>query len=89
LLRRIAVPVPHSTAVVPLMIMNRLGRGYGHPTPAGEQATRLAAGHGIALDPTYGAKAFAAVPELTHRGYRRIVFWHTFAPPADSAEPGS
>ena len=89
LLRRIAMRVPHPTAALPLMIMNRLGRGYGYPTPAGEQATHLAARHGVALDPTYGAKAFAAVPELPQHGYRRIVFWHTFAPPPDSAEPGS
>lgn len=89
LLRRIAVVVPRSAARVPLMIINRLGRGYGHPTPAGERATLLAARHGIALDPTYGAKAFAAVPDLPHRGFRRIVFWHTFAPPPDFAEPRS
>jgi 1-aminocyclopropane-1-carboxylate deaminase/D-cysteine desulfhydrase-like pyridoxal-dependent ACC family enzyme len=89
LLGNIGVVVPRSAAPVPLMILNRLGRGYGYPTPAGEDAARLAARHGIALDPTYGAKAFAAVPELPGRGYRRIVFWHTFAPPPDPAEPGS
>jgi D-cysteine desulfhydrase len=89
LLRNSGVVVPRSSAPVPLLILNRLGRGYGYPTAAGEQATRLAARHGIALDPTYGAKAFAAVPELPRRGFRRIVFWHTFAPPPDSAEPGS
>ena len=87
LLRNIGAVVPRSSARVPLMILNRLGRGYGYPTAAGEQAARLAARHGIALDPTYGAKAFAAVPELPGRGFRRIVFWHTFAPPPDSAEP--
>jgi len=89
LLRGIAIPVPRTVARVPLSILNRLGRGYGYPTPAGERATLLAARHGIALDPTYGAKAFAAVPDLARRGYRRIVFWHTFAPPPDFAEPGS
>ena len=35
-----------------------LGSGYGHPTPAGESATRIAAEHGLILDPTYTAKAF-------------------------------
>ena len=85
LLRRIAIVVPRSTAAAPLLILNRLGRGYGHPTPAGDQATCVAARHGIVLDPTYGAKGFAAVTEVRQRGYRRIVFWHTFAPP-DSAE---
>jgi D-cysteine desulfhydrase len=89
LLRNIGLAGRRSAARVPLLILNRLGRGYGYPTPAGDQATRLAARHGIALDPTYGAKAFAVVPELPRRGYRRIVFWHTFAPPPDPAEPGS
>ena len=89
LLRRVAIPIPQALAMAPLSIINGLGRGYGFPTPAGEQATVRAARHGFALDPTYGAKAFAAVPELTRRGYRRIVFWHTFAPPPDFAEPGS
>jgi len=62
-------------------IVNGTGRGYGHPTAAGESARQLAAAHGVALDPTYGAKAFAAVAPLAARGFRRIVFWHTFAVP--------
>src|SRR5207247_2041564 len=44
-------------------------------TPLGTGGT--AAGLGLA----YGAKGFAAVPELARRGFRRIVFWHTFALP--------
>lgn len=40
--------------------MRFLGRGYGHSTPEGDEATRAARDAGLALDPTYTAKAFAA-----------------------------
>ncbi|HUK63934.1 MAG TPA: hypothetical protein VLV15_11385, partial [Dongiaceae bacterium] len=60
-----------------------LGAGYGHPTAEGERARALAAPYGLALDPTYGAKAFAAVASLPARGFRRVVFWHTFGPPIE------
>jgi 1-aminocyclopropane-1-carboxylate deaminase/D-cysteine desulfhydrase-like pyridoxal-dependent ACC family enzyme len=68
-----------------LVVRNGLGRGYGHPSPAGESARALAAEHGLTLDPTYGAKAFATLPALAGRGCRRVVFWHTFGapPPTD------
>ena len=57
-------------------VVDGLGAGYGHPTPAGERARALAADHGLTLDPTYGAKAFAAIPAK-----QRVIFWHTFAWP--------
>ena len=63
------------------MIIDGLGAGYGHPTVAGERARARAAAAGVELDPTYTAKAFAALDELRARGFRRVVFWHTFAPP--------
>jgi len=75
----IRLPLPASR--FPVAVVDGLGVGYGHPTPAGEAARRLAAPHRLVLDPTYGAKAFATVPELARRGFRRIVFWHTFALP--------
>ena len=56
--------------------MDGLGAGYGHPSAAGERARVLAADHGLTLDPTYGAKAFAAIP-----GMQKVVFWNTFAWP--------
>jgi len=59
-----------------IQVVNGLGAGYGHPSPAGERARLLAAEHGLRLDPTYGAKAFAAIPVT-----QRVVFWHTFAWP--------
>jgi len=57
-------------------VVDGLGAGYGHPSPAGERARALAAAHGLTLDPTYGAKAFAAID-----GMQRVVFWNTFAWP--------
>jgi D-cysteine desulfhydrase len=81
LLARHGIRFPVPVSRVPLVVVNGLGDGYGHPTAAGEAARGLAATHGLKLDPTYGAKAFAAVPELARRGARRIVFWHTFAYP--------
>jgi D-cysteine desulfhydrase len=69
-----------------LLVLDGLGAGYGHPTAEGERARALAAPHGLALDPTYGAKAFAALPALSARGFRRVVFWHTFGAPI--ANPG-
>jgi len=64
-----------------LCLVNGMGRGYGHPTAAGESSRQRAAAHGVTLDSTYGAKAFGAVAPLAARGFRRIVFWHTFALP--------
>ena len=57
-------------------VVDGLGPGYGAPSPIGERARLAAASHGLRLDPTYGAKAFAAIS-----GKTRLVFWHTFAWP--------
>ncbi|HEY8086782.1 MAG TPA: pyridoxal-phosphate dependent enzyme [Polyangiaceae bacterium] len=58
-----------------------LGAGYGHPTPEGEQAARLALEHArLTLDPTYTAKAFASA--LWHVRARRaphVLYWHTLS----------
>ena len=80
--------IPLTAHVSPLTVLDGLGAGYGHPTPAGEAARRLAAEHGLTLDSTYGAKAFAALPQCAERGFRRVVFWHTFARPS-IAEPAA
>jgi D-cysteine desulfhydrase len=77
LLERRGVPLPAPRS---LDVVDGLGEGYGHPTPEGEAARRLAADHGLTLDPTYGAKAFACCLRLT-RDVQRVVFWHTFAVP--------
>jgi len=62
-------------------VVDGLGAGYGHPSPAGERARVLAAEHGLTLDPTYGAKAFAVLLQPATGNVQRVVFWHTFAWP--------
>jgi D-cysteine desulfhydrase len=54
-----------------------LGAGYGHPSAGGTAAIHLAQQQDITLDPTYGAKAFAALRPLA-TSFRRLCFWHTF-----------
>jgi len=70
-------------------IVDALGRGYGWPTADGEAARELAAEHGVALDPTYGAKAFAVLLRRAAGTVQRAVFWHTFALPALPDEPAA
>src|SRR2546430_1771076 len=66
----VPLPAPRSPEIV-----NGLGRGYGWPTAPGERARRLAAAHGLTLDPTYGAKAFAFLVETATCKVQRVVFW--------------
>jgi D-cysteine desulfhydrase len=54
------------------------GSGYGSPTEAGDDATAAAAELGLALEPTYTAKAFAAALDRTRRG-ERVAFVQTFS----------
>ncbi len=59
------------------VVGDQVGDGYGHPTAAARHAQAAAAAAGIALELTYGAKAFAALPPLS-ASFRHICFWHTF-----------
>jgi D-cysteine desulfhydrase len=54
------------------------GDGYGHPTDAGDDATKAAVELGLSVEPTYTAKAFAAALERCRQG-RRVLFLQTFA----------
>jgi len=55
-----------------------LGGGYAQPTRAGAAALALAREHGITLDLTYSAKAFAALlARARGQSGRRLLFWHT------------
>jgi D-cysteine desulfhydrase len=85
LLGRHGIPFP-LPASFPVVLVNGLGGGYGQPTAEGESARRLAAEHGITLDSTYGAKAFACLGRLASRGVQRVVFWHTFGVPSRRPE---
>lgn len=67
---------------VPLVERTYVGRGYGVPTPeAQDAARRIARGEGVLLDPTYTAKAFAALLDLladrTLGSDEPVIFWHT------------
>jgi 1-aminocyclopropane-1-carboxylate deaminase/D-cysteine desulfhydrase-like pyridoxal-dependent ACC family enzyme len=57
-----------------------LGKGYGEPTAKGDHAEEWAASVGLALDPTYTAKAFAAALDVTESGrYKTVLYWHTLS----------
>jgi len=66
---------------LPFVLVDGVGAGYGHPSAAGERARAMAAEHGLTLDPTYGAKAFAFLMRRTTWDVQRAVFWHTFRLP--------
>ncbi|HEV3472160.1 MAG TPA: pyridoxal-phosphate dependent enzyme [Actinomycetota bacterium] len=54
---------------VPVVLdTDHLGAGYGKPTPAARSAIELAARDALVLDPTYAAKAFAALMTAARRG---------------------
>ena len=65
-----------------------LGPGYGHSTPAAEEAMALfAEREDVALEPVYTAKAVAALLELNRRGAFEsgpVLYWHTYSPPEDA-----
>ena len=64
---------------------DQLGPGYGHPTEAAAEATRLLARtEGILVDPIYTAKALAGLVARVRSGAfdgRRVVFWHAGGSP--------
>ncbi len=77
---RLGLPAPPADAVE--VLDEHVGAGYGVPTDASEEATRLFARlEGIPLDPTYGAKAAAGLIDLVRRGAfgpdETVCFWHT------------
>lgn len=69
-----------------------IGGGYGHTTPESERASELARSFGLSLDPTYTAKAFAALlraiserkwsergGQLGLRRRQTYLYWHTLS----------
>ncbi len=58
-----------------------LGGGYGEATREGDEATRLARDTaGLALDPTYTAKAFASALWHVRAGrVEQVLYWHTLS----------
>jgi D-cysteine desulfhydrase len=65
-----------------------LGPGYGHSTPAAEEAMAMFAERDdVVLEPVYTAKAVAALLELNRRGAfgaGPVLYWHTYSRPQDS-----
>jgi D-cysteine desulfhydrase len=59
-----------------VILDDQVGPGYGHETHAGAAATERFAEVGITLDPTYTAKAAAAVLAASDS---RPLFWHTLS----------
>ncbi len=61
----------------------QLGDGYGFATEPGDRATTRAHALGLTLDPTYTAKAFAALLQLleekTPAAPQTVLFWHTLS----------
>ena len=86
MVRDLLVARPPSGDVL-LIDDSELGEGYGFATPAGDQATRVAAKVGLDLDQAYTAKAFAYVLRLidsakapqSGRAPIRVLYWHTLA----------
>jgi D-cysteine desulfhydrase len=73
------VPVAEALAGLELR-GGQVGRGYGHATGAGERATRRLSAAGLALDPTYTAKAAAALLEGIEREREGpVLFWQTLS----------
>jgi D-cysteine desulfhydrase len=80
-----------------------VGRGYGYPSDSGERASELARSFGLALEPTYTAKAFAAAlswaqstrrdnphSKLRLHQRRTYLYWHTLsAVPLDALLAGA
>jgi 1-aminocyclopropane-1-carboxylate deaminase/D-cysteine desulfhydrase-like pyridoxal-dependent ACC family enzyme len=56
---------------------DQIGTGYGHATPAGEQALQSFAAAGLRLDTTYTAKAAAGLLDSARAGVP--LFWHTLS----------
>jgi len=81
LLARHGIPLPPAASPFPVVVGDGLGKGYGRPTTVGESARQLAAAHGVVLDSTYGAKAFAFLARRAGWDVHRVVFWHTFGIP--------
>jgi D-cysteine desulfhydrase family pyridoxal phosphate-dependent enzyme len=75
-------PLRFAPSEVPLVETSYVGRRYAVPTREGQEAARrLARTEGFLLDPTYTAKAFAALLDFHAEGpiepEQPLIFWHT------------
>ena len=58
-----------------------MGDGYGVPSATGETARQWGADSGLEMDSTYTGKTVATLPAVARMGFRRVVYWHTYAAP--------
>ena len=81
LMRRAGVHVEAENEAVARveLLHGHIGAGYGQQTPAGERATSVFAAQGITLDPTYTAKAAAALVDNLHAAAKPVIFWQTLS----------
>jgi D-cysteine desulfhydrase len=80
LLKPAGAPLPSIDALVARIRVNHrcIGRGYGHTTEDAERAAELFGEAGVALDPTYTAKAAVGFLDgLERAGERPKMFWMT------------
>ena len=80
LIRQTGIEFDVPRSAIRVRVVEAMGKGYGHPTREGERARALAAGYGVRLDPTYGAKAVGFL-RRADVNLQRVVFWHTFSWP--------
>jgi 1-aminocyclopropane-1-carboxylate deaminase/D-cysteine desulfhydrase-like pyridoxal-dependent ACC family enzyme len=78
-LRAGGAAAPEPTAALRLIELrhDQIGTGYGHATPAGEQAMESFGAAGLRLDATYTAKAAAGLLDCSRDGVP--LFWHTLS----------
>ena len=74
--------LPEVSLPAPSILAEYFGKGYGEPIEAGNRVyEQLKETDGIALDPTYTAKTFAAVNDYCRQHGRNsgpILYWHTY-----------
>jgi len=85
ILRRAGLPGLHADRAIRSVELKHehIGRGYGIATAEAEEATAVFGKIGIHLDPTYTAKAAAALLRTAENAAGPVLFWHTLS----AAEP--
>ncbi len=85
ILRRAGMPGAYAKRAIDSVELRHehIGRGYGIATEDADAATVLFEGIGIHLDPTYTAKAAAALLRTVETVPGPVLFWHTLS----GAEP--
>jgi D-cysteine desulfhydrase family pyridoxal phosphate-dependent enzyme len=86
LCKEINHPAASGLAPTDALFDQYIGRKYGSPSPAGNEAIRkLARAEGILVDPIYTGKALAGMLDQlakTADKSKRVLFWHTGGTPA-------